>query len=37
MLFILEIHSIDVLMDSRETQFDIWRDEDQHLDSLIFC
>ena len=27
---------IDVLMCNRETQFDIWRDENQKLDRLIF-
>ena len=30
-----EDFSIDVLMAERETQFDLWRDEDQQLDSLI--
>ena len=30
-----EDFSIDVLMAKRETQFDLWRDEDQQLDSLI--
>ena len=33
--FHAEDTSIDVLMEDRETQFDIWRDEKQ-LDSLIF-
>ena len=28
--------SIDVMMGNRETQFDIWRNETQQLDSLIF-
>ena len=34
--FHAEDTSIDVLMGNRETQFDIWRDSDQKLDSLIF-
>ena len=34
--FHAEDTSIDVLMGNRETQFDIWRDENQKLDSLIF-
>ena len=34
--FHAEDTSIDVLMDNRETQFDIWRDKNLKLDSLIF-
>ena len=34
--FHAEDTSIDVLMGNRETQFDIWRDENQKMDSLIF-